>query len=247
MWKDGRGILTRTLAWTPYYSHRRFHSEFLEFVETCYLPEMANARAAVAAVARTECAPARDGMRPVIQETDCLEESAVPYLLDELFVVDIDVDYKELIESLRNKTDLTPVSARDTTVVFSSTSEQLDVWQLPPLSAKLLRLCDGRRTVGEIVREFSLLEAEVDGIPVEKVCLFGLMQLREDAFIGLSASPLTWEEKNGPNDEVINGPPRRSLPPQANQHSTALAPPECKGLTRRIVETSFAYRFIVLH
>ncbi len=203
-------------GWTPYYSHRKFHSEFLEFVRTCYLTEMATARAAIAAVARTECAPARDGRKPIINEVDCLEGGSVPYLLDSLFVVDIAVNYKELIESLRNKTDLNQASARDTTVVFSTAGDQLDVWQLPPLSVMLLRLCDGRRTVNEIAREFSLPATELNEIPVEKVCLFGLMQLREDGFIGLSSSPLTWEEAEDSHEDVMTGAPRYSLPPQAN-------------------------------
>ncbi len=203
-------------GWTPYYSHRRFHSEFLEFVRTCYLAEMATAREAIAAVAQTECAPARDGRKPIINEVDRLEDSSVPYRLDALFVVDVEVDYKELIESLRNKRDLNLVPARDTTVVFSTTSEQLDVWQLPPLSVTLLRLCDGRRTVKEITREFSLVGTDLDGIPIDKVCCFGLMQLREDGLIGLSASPLTWEDEKREDEDAITRAPRYSLPPQAN-------------------------------
>jgi radical SAM superfamily enzyme YgiQ (UPF0313 family) len=203
-------------GWTPYYSHRRFHSEFLEFVRTCYLTEMATARAAVAAVAQAENAPARDGPRPIIDGTDCLEESSVPYRLDTLFVVDVEVDYRELIESLRNKTDLNLVSVRSTTVVFSATGDRLDVWQLPPLSAALLRLCDGRRTVNDITREFRAPATELDGIPAEKVCLFGLMQLTEDGFIGLSATALTWEAEENANEDRPIRAPRYSPPPRAN-------------------------------
>lgn len=105
-------------GWTPYYSHRRFHSEFLEFVETCYLPEIAKASAAIAAIALTENAPVREQRKPIVQETTRLDESVVPYKLDSLFIVDLDVDYKELIERLKNKTDLNEVSVCDATVVF---------------------------------------------------------------------------------------------------------------------------------
>src|SRR5262249_52770901 len=38
----------------PYYSHRKFRTEFLEFVGTCYLEEMATARAAIATLVETE-------------------------------------------------------------------------------------------------------------------------------------------------------------------------------------------------
>jgi radical SAM superfamily enzyme YgiQ (UPF0313 family) len=193
-------------GWTPYYSHRRFHTEFLEFVQTCYLPEMANASAAVAAIAQTENMPSREQRKPIVQETNRLDETVVPYQLDSLFVVDLEVDYKELIETLRNKTGLGEVSACDATVVFSNEDEDLEVWQLPPLAGILLRLCDGQRTVAGITREFALLELELNDIPSEKACLFGLVQLIEDGVVGLSASPLTWE-----NDAV----PQFSFPPKA--------------------------------
>ena len=192
-------------GWTPYYSHRRFHTEFLEFVETCYLPEMANASAAIAAIAQTENAPVREAHKPIIHETTRLEETAVPYRIDALFVVDLELDYKELIRSLRDKTDLNEVSAREVTVVFSSADDELEVWQLPPLAGTLLHLCDGTRTVHEITREFSLLDIQLNEIEPEKVCLFGLVQLLEDGILGLSSAPLRWE------DDAI---PRISLPPK---------------------------------
>jgi radical SAM superfamily enzyme YgiQ (UPF0313 family) len=179
-------------GWTPYYSHRRFHTEFLEFVYTCYLPEMANAPAAVAAIAETENAPFKEQRKPIVQETNRLDQTVVPYKLESLFVVDLEVDYKELIGSLRNKTDLSEVSAGEVTVVFSD--DDLDVWQLPPLAGALLRLCDGKRTVAEITREFSRLSLELNDIKPEKACLFGLVQLIEDGVVGLSSSPLAWED-----------------------------------------------------
>ena len=51
------------------------------------------------------------------------------------------------------------------------------------IAGTLLRLCDGQRTVAEIADELSSLGIDVNGIPIDKVCLFGLMQLREDGFI----------------------------------------------------------------
>lgn len=200
------------LAWTPYYSHRRFHNEFVEFVQSYYVPEMANAKAAIAAIARTESMPARDERKPVVNETESLQGSSVPYKLETLFVTNVEVDYKELIASLRGKKDLSQVSSCDATVVFSNEDDELKVWQLPPLAGTLLRLCDGQRTVAEIVQEFLPFDIELDGIPAEKACLFGLMQLREDGFIGLSSSPLTWVE----DDEANPRPASFSLPAKAS-------------------------------
>jgi hypothetical protein len=195
-------------GWTPYYSHRRFQHEFLEFVETCYLTEMANAPAAIAAIARAESPPVWDPRQRVVEEIDRLEESTVPYVIDSLFVVDLQVDYKELISSLRNKSDLNQVSACNATVIFSNAGDDLNVWQLSPLAGLLLHLCDGQRTVSDITQALSSLETGLAEIPAGKVGLFGLGQLLEDGFIALSASPLSWE------DSVP--PPQFSLPPKSS-------------------------------
>jgi len=212
-WKQWRAERKLTGAeedtgWTPYYSHRRFQHEFLEFVETCYVPEMANAPVAIAAIARAESAPVHDHRQRLIEETDQLEESTVPYVIDSLFVVYLEVDYKELISSLRNKTDLNQVSACNATVIFSNAGDDLNVWQLSPLAGLLLHLCDGQRTIADITREFSLLDTSFTDIPPDKVCLFGLAQLLEDGFIALSSSPLTYE------DPIVA--PQFSLPPKTS-------------------------------
>lgn len=195
-------------GWTPYYSHRRFQNEFLDFIQTCYLPEMAKAPATIAAVARTESVPASDRRRPVVEETDSLQESTIPYVIDSLFVADLEVDYKELIATLRTKGDLKTVSACSVTVIFSDEGDDLNVWQLSPLASVLIRLCDGRRTVAEIIEEFASLETGLSEIPPDKACLFGLMQLLEDGFIGLSSSPLLWEKPGADSKPHFSFPPK---------------------------------------
>ena len=112
---------------------------------------------------------------------------------------------------MRKKSDLSQVSSCDATVVFSNADDELKVWQLSPLAGALLRLCDGQRTVAEITHEFSLAQIEFGEIPVEKACLFGLVQLYEDGFIGLSSAPLTWVD-----DEARVGPASFSLPPKSS-------------------------------
>lgn len=123
--------------------------------------------------------------------------------------------YKELIDNLKNGTDLNTVAVRETTIVYGTTGDRLDTWQLPPLSAALLRLCDGKHTVAEIARLFHPSGSELDGILAEKVCLFGLMQLKEDGLIGLSASSLTWDEPAARKPASLTVAPHYSLPPQA--------------------------------
>jgi hypothetical protein len=129
-------------------------------------------------------------------------------VIDSLFVADLEVDYKELIASLRTKDDLRRVSACSATVIFSDEGDDMNVWQLSPLASVLIGLCDGRRAVAEIAAEFSSFETGLSEIPPDKACLFGLMQLVDDGFIGLSSSPLLWEERSATK-------PNFSLPPKA--------------------------------
>ena len=202
------------IGWTPYYSHRRFHREFLEFVRTCYLPEMAKAQAPLAALLLTEGVPPYPERTQIVQETNCLNEDTIPYQRDSLFMVDIEVDYHELIACLRNRGDLSGISKQDTSIVFTPRDEkEVDAWQLPPLSVALLRLCDGVKTVREIALELSALNLDLNDVPAEKVCVFGLLQLIEDEIIGLSSAPVTWTEC--PDDKKLKGP-RFSLPPQSS-------------------------------
>ena len=105
--------------------------------------------------------------------------------------------------------------AADLSISTGAMGGLLPMLALPPLSVALLRLCDGRRTVDEITRAFRPPEDGFSGIPVDTACLFGLMQLREDGIIGLSASPLTWEEEVSTNDDARARAARYSLPPQA--------------------------------
>jgi radical SAM superfamily enzyme YgiQ (UPF0313 family) len=202
------------VGWTPYYSHRRFHKEFLEFIETCYVPEMARATSSVRAVARAEQSAVRHVRKPIADVTDCLTDTTVPYQPETLCVADVEVDYKALIDALRTGADLREVSARNTTIVFAMDQDTLNVWQLSALAGTLLRLCDGTRTVRDIVGEFSALDVAVEDVPPETVCLFGLSQLSGDGFIRLSASPIVWEEDESAPGAVVAST-GYLLPPQA--------------------------------
>lgn len=219
-------------SWTPYYSHRRFHKEFIEFVQGCYLLEMSVASEAIEAAVQAECLTAHNEVTPIADSVDILEDSVVPYRLPHMSLVEFDVDYGELILALRNNTDLTRVTVRKTTVVFSSADERFDVWQLPPLSAALLDLCDGRRTVRDITLAFSALGTELSEIPAETVCFYGLTQLKADGAIGLSASPVIWQAPQDlakKTEEAHYAFPRQAgntqqpWPPDGRERKTAMA------------------------
>jgi hypothetical protein len=55
--------------------------------------------------------------------------------------------------------------------------------QLTPDSARLLRLCDGTRTVQGIVRAFAAGRKRTSGIPESKAAEFGLLCLQQQHLI----------------------------------------------------------------
>jgi hypothetical protein len=107
-------------------------------------------------------------------------------------LLELGIDYKALLVALRVEGDLSGVPERRTTVlVRRAEKRRLDVWQLAPLSAALLRLCDGTRTLATVVQAFTTL-GELDfQIPPTQACLFGLCHLREQGFVTFSATPRT--------------------------------------------------------
>jgi len=133
----------------------------------------------------------------------------------ELVVMELPIDYKDLIERLRTKAELDRVLERKVTIVFRPKDQRrIEVWQLAPSSAALMRLCDGKRTVREIVEEFASPGADSDGVPVEKVCLFGLMLLRQEGLIGISRSPVPAAGDAGVRGGKTSSRLRYSPPPQ---------------------------------
>src|SRR5205814_1712632 len=194
------------LGWTPYFSDRLFRNEFLEFVKTCYLPEMAKAKPAIEALVETEGLPLHELRRladcptanPLPEDMDW-----VPRLSEDMFVLDLAVDYQELIASLRSKSGLNSVGRREVTIVLKRVDRKIDVVQLSPQSVALLRLCDGRRTIPEIAREFTLTKHGLDGIPVAQTCLFGLMKLQTDGFVALLSKAAAAARLAA--DEEVNG------------------------------------------
>jgi radical SAM superfamily enzyme YgiQ (UPF0313 family) len=209
-----------------YYAHANFRSDFLEFVRCCYLDEMATARPVIAALAQTEdmMAGLCDGSADPAHDLAHLNNSGVPYPACARRL-DLEVDYNEMIECLRRRGDLAQVQRHKSTVVFLPTEPdpadrksphlvKLRVVQLSPLSAALFSLCDGRTPIGEIVRAFGE-RTTIDDISAEKVCLFGLLQLRKDGIIGVSATPLPVAADADP-DEPLAGSWAPPLHQQAN-------------------------------
>jgi hypothetical protein len=179
---------------TPYHCRRQFREDFLEFVRGCYLKEMARAPAAVAALVQTEgisCVDVTSDGKNTTAPAG-IDGTCFPALVGGSLLLELGIDYKALLVALRAGGDLTKVPERRSTVLVRRTEKRrLDVWQLAPSSAALLRLCDGTRNVAAVAQAFTILgELDFD-VPPTQACLFGLRHLRDQGFVTLSVTPRT--------------------------------------------------------
>ncbi len=204
----------------PYYCCRQFRNDFLEFVRTSYLDQLARARSVIRVLIQTEGGDEAGDVIPASADAeppDALDLSCVPFRQKGFVAMALSLDYKELIDRLRSKTDLESMPEQNVTVLFRPKDQwRTEVWQLSPSSAALMRHCDGKRTVQEIIGELAWLGADQDELPLETVCLFGLVQLQQEGLIGISHIPLTEEELKDRTTPIATSIMRYSPPPEAS-------------------------------
>lgn len=180
-----------------YYATDDFRADFLEFVRTDYLERMAKNARAVAALVEYETAFI--GPRDAEEETrdELFDEAAsapvaldfrtVPRLASGVRALRSTLDYKKLIQSLGRREAPEPAAPRPVPVVLRRAGEKLEVLQVSALSEKILSLCDGARSVEQIIDSFSSDCREIGNIPADRACLFGLETLRRQGFLVFSA------------------------------------------------------------
>jgi len=178
-----------------YYSRIEFRLEFLHFVLSDYVPRIAKATAALSALLECEesaqamddrTVPARVNPAKTSDVAFGLDRDVIPKLMKGVRVLELRADYKEIIQCLKQAGDLSRVPTRCVVVVIRPFSERRsDVLQLSPLSAQLLRLCDGKRCVGKIAGHFSLRDVDGGKVVPEDACVFGLGNLHQHGLIVL--------------------------------------------------------------
>jgi radical SAM superfamily enzyme YgiQ (UPF0313 family) len=185
---------------TIYYANVSFHRDFLEFVRSQYLIHKAKAVVALSVLVDYESAFDAEGPTAcfgtdeyALEATDDFggligpEVRAVP--ARGLRITPLNADYSKIILCLRRKGRLDKVRECKVTLVTRENPEKrVEVLQLSPLSAELLSLCDGKRTVSEIADEFSTLQQGVDGVPAEKACIWGLELLRRQGLVVITTT-----------------------------------------------------------
>jgi radical SAM superfamily enzyme YgiQ (UPF0313 family) len=185
----------------PYYSHRQFPEDFLDFVRTCYNSEIATAKTVISGIIEIENLFLTLENEPANESTEELRVfslTSFPYKPAGLHVAQINIDYKELLQCLRNKMSLKQVPVKNVTIAFRKIKREnmeIDIRLLSPLSKELLEMCDGSCSVSDIIDQFSLLKPHVDGVSSEKVCFFGLTQLFKQGLIEISSRSIKKGEK----------------------------------------------------
>lgn len=180
----------------PYYNHRQFSTDFIEFVLTCYNKEIAAAKTVISEIVKIEklfLTPDSELIPKQPEEPEIFSLTSFPYKPAGLHVAQLNIDYKELLQCLKNKKDLKRISVMDVTIAFiriNREETEIDVRLLSPLSEELLEMCDGSRTVNDIIHQVSLLKSHVDGVSSEKLCFFGLSQLFKQRLIETSSNPI---------------------------------------------------------
>src|SRR5215471_2684231 len=180
---------------TAYYAQRNFPADFLEFVKLEYLP-MSNAPLAIGALAAYEAATLA-GKRASeidfdrVQNPDDrdapLSPDSRPQLLPGVNVIELAADYQEIVSRLRERKPLDRIPWQPVKLVTCRlAADRAVAWQLSPLSAELLDLCEGNLTLREITAEFEESRLGIPGVPAAQACLAGIEILRQQRLIALS-------------------------------------------------------------
>lgn len=173
-----------------YYSCATFRDEFFEFVRE-WAPLNSRSARSLLSILDYERALIAETPLPVSalpEDRSAADVSLVPTLAEGVSLADCTADYPRVVRCLRRKGDLRRIPRKPATIATRQHSDKrLDVVHLSRLSAQILKLCDGDRTVSDIARELAPENKSVAAIPAEKVCVFGLEVLRQQGLIRLYA------------------------------------------------------------
>jgi len=174
-----------------YYAHGPFARDFIEFVQSHYIPAVSKAPIAMNALAEYESALlSNQGQAGAQDRNSSADADANSFISPDsrlqlypgIRVLHLDADYQEILRRLRNSQQLNDLDKKRVTIVITPT----EVLQLSPLSAELLHLCEGQNTVREIAEEFFLRGVEVPGVPPDMACLAGIELLRQQRLVTLA-------------------------------------------------------------
>jgi radical SAM superfamily enzyme YgiQ (UPF0313 family) len=180
-----------------YYAQATFHREFVEFVRCYWLPERSRAPIAIATLADYEASfiatagvTSEDGeKRRAAGPEEGVSADSIPYLSTGIHIARLDADYHRIVDLLREKLPIAEIPLVKVTLVTRANKEQrTEILQLSPASAALLELCAEGKNVRQIAAELPSRGLQLNGIPDEAVCIFGIEVLRREGLVELEAT-----------------------------------------------------------
>jgi radical SAM superfamily enzyme YgiQ (UPF0313 family) len=172
-----------------YYCGPEFRSEFLTFVREQLVKEHPAMAHVLLAIADYLESLESDGKQaeplPESKELpgDPTDMRALPVRAAGVHVARLGVDFSRVVRCLRRHGQLARIPRQQTTLVTRERNERTEIIQLSPDSAELLGLCDGSRDVQAVTEAFSGAARDLEGVPKDRACLFGLHLLRKQGLI----------------------------------------------------------------
>lgn len=194
-WLDRSGGTAAEARNRDYYAGAPFLRDLLSFIREHYLPSLARHPHLVSTMTELEATlfRLRDGrsdIQPPRRRTGrhirCGVD-AVPVIADDASIIEVEVDYKRLVRSLRRNERLDGVPAGRFALLLLRSRTGIKVIQLNPITHQLLSSCDGSRNVMQVASSFSR-EEKINGIPALKVGLHGLASLLQRRLIEIKAA-----------------------------------------------------------
>ena len=178
---------------TVYYGRRQFRADFLRFLRADYISNKSKAPLALATLVDCESAlldynnetvAGLNGNGATHIAEEVLSPDSRPQLPSGMRLIKVSADCHQIIRRLRQKLPMTELPEKPVMLAICRKSTgAMEIHQLSPLSAELLGLCEGRRTVREIFEEFLLRNIDVPGVPPDMVCLAGIEMLRQQRLL----------------------------------------------------------------
>jgi hypothetical protein len=194
-WHSGtRGEAPAQARVRSYYAGSAFSLDLFEFVRSDYLKTMARyphlletmveLESAMLTFGDEEAWAAKQGRRP--RQTAPLGVDAVPTVTKGVELIRVAADYKKLMSCLRRKERLDRIQPGAVALALIRSGSRIKVLQLNSITDRLLRACDGSRSLMDIANSFPS-EETINGVSMNKASLYGLSVLLDQGLIEASA------------------------------------------------------------
>lgn len=201
-WLAWRGQPARL---TPYYHSRAFVQHLLDFLDETYAHRghpatnvlLRYARALFDRIVTEDLWLGEGGAgasehvgKPAAGAVVAYDRDALPRLVPRTRLFTLQGSVPSVIDALKRRS---PLSAEDTERPSHLLVRHVDDWQelseVSPLSAAVLRLCDGTRSVSEVLRAFASTGVSIAGAPPAAVCDFALGELASMGLLRFHSLP----------------------------------------------------------